>query len=299
MAGPVQSLLRGVRRRWNGRRIRSHNRGEFDSIRASKHAILREIGRAVEEVTENAFDRRAEEAFGRIESVRRELATQTDRKVVLTDYGAGDPNQEYSAEASSRGVVVTRAVAAICQSGGLSPLWNRVLFQLIRRTNRLRGLELGCSLGLSAAYQGTALSLNSGAGRLVTLDGAAPLAEIARENWRNLGVSNVEVVVGRFQDTLPGVLAAHRPFDYAFIDGHHDGDATLDYMNRLLANTSTDAVLVFDDILWYEGMKRAWHRIQRHPRVLGSVDLGVLGVVLTSTHEVRQSERYSFDLSYL
>ena len=65
----------------------------------------------------------------------------------------------------------------------------------------MRGLEMGTCVGISAAYQAAALNDN-GAGRLVTLEGYAELAAEAQELWSNLGLSNVEVIVGRFAQTL-------------------------------------------------------------------------------------------------
>ena len=62
----------------------------------------------------------------------------------------------------------------------------------------------------------------AGDGALVTLEGADSLAAIARRNLERLGRSNVRVVIGRFEDTLAGVLRELGTLDYAFIDGHHD-----------------------------------------------------------------------------
>ena len=65
---------------------------------------------------------------------------------------------------------------------------------------------MGTAVGISAAYQAAALALN-GRGTFTTLEGAEPLADIARDNLRRLGLGMVEVVVGRFEDTLDAVLA--------------------------------------------------------------------------------------------
>ena len=64
------------------------------------------------------------------------------------------------------------------------------------------------------------------------------------------------VITGRFQDVLDDTLADLREVDYVFIDGHHDEKATLDYFNRIYPFLSKNAIVLFDDISWSEGMKR-------------------------------------------
>jgi predicted O-methyltransferase YrrM len=123
------------------------------------------------------------------------------------------------------------------------------------------------------------LELN-GAGTLVTLEGAPAIADLARGHLGRLGLGRAEVVVGRFQDTLPGVLAARRPVDYVFVDGHHDEHATLGYFEQLLPFLADSALLVFDDIAWSDGMRRAWTAIARDPRVTSAVGLGPVGLCL-------------------
>jgi len=142
---------------------------------------------------------------------------------------------------------------------------------------------MGTAVGISAAYQAAALKLN-GYGTLVTLEGATSLADIAKKNFQHLGLDTVEVIVGRFQDTLPGVLTDRQPVDYAFIDGHHDEQATLAYFEQILPFLAETSLLVFDDIAWSEGMKRAWKTIAQDRRVGVAVDLGPgLGLCVIDT----------------
>ena len=63
-----------------------------------------------------------------------------------------------------------------------------------------------------------ALSLNK-AGKIVTIEGAKTLAKYAEQNIETIGLENVRVVAGRFQDVLGEVLNESRPVDFAFIDG--------------------------------------------------------------------------------
>src|SRR6185436_17045659 len=94
-----------------------------------------------------------------------------------------------------------------------------------------RCLEMGTNLGVSAAYQAAALAVN-GSGELHTIESAPPLAELSRGHLASLQLA-AEVHQGKFADVLPGLLARTAPLDYVFVDGHHDGPATVGYFAQL------------------------------------------------------------------
>jgi predicted O-methyltransferase YrrM len=153
-----------------------------------------------------------------------------------------------------------------------------VLFGLARQFRPNRCLELGTSVGISGAYQAAALHLNEH-GVLISLDLREAVVEQARILWNSLGLDRAEIVLGRFADTLPGVLA-DQACDYAFIDGHHQEGPTLAYFRAIADCAPRGCVLVFDDIHWSPGMERAWARIVTDPAVAEYADLGWLGIVL-------------------
>ena len=87
-----------------------------------------------------------------------------------------------------------------------------------------------------------------------------------------------EVITGRFQDTLAPLFDKRPAIDFAFVDGHHDRDATLSYFEQLVPHLSSEGVLVFDDIAWSAGMADAWSRIRSDHRVGLAVDLFKVGI---------------------
>lgn len=201
-----------------------------------------------------AFDPSERRCFARIEARRTKLARST-RKITLINGKTRLP----------------------IKLPALSPVWARRLFYLIRMTRPLRCLELGTSSGFSAAYQAAALAIN-GCGRLVTLEGAPEVAQLATANLAAIGLDNVRVETGFFADTLPGVLTELGGVDYAFIDGHHDKIATLAYFKLLVPSLSPGAVVVFDDITWSMGMRRAWSALQKHPVFRSTHTWGRMGL---------------------
>lgn len=208
----------------------------------------------------------------RIEAARVRLNAST-QEIRFLDYGVRFPGQERLAQP----IESIDLVSTISQRSSKAPFWNLLLFKLMRALQPQSGLEMGTCVGLSAAYQGAALSLN-GTGSLVTIEGVRDLAAVARQTLQGLDITPVEVVHGWFKKALPTVLARTAPIDYAFIDGHHQEDATLRYFEQLLPHLSQPALLVFDDIKWSEGMRRAWATISADPRVQVSMDLGPLGL---------------------
>lgn len=264
---------------------------EMNRMYNSPFAGTRTIAAAAAAMADHRLDGDESAWIDQIEALRNELVSQTDRTVTFVDYGAGDPGNTLTAEEMARGKRVTRTVAEICQTGNLAYAWRLFLFHLVRRFKPWTCVELGTSLGISGAFQAAALELNKN-GRLITLEGSEALAALARENFRRLKLERVQVHIGRFQDTLDRVLDENAPVDYLFLDGHHDEQATIGYFEQMLQYLSSDALLVFDDILWYEGMYRAWKRLTSYPQVRVAVDLGVVGVCLISK-QAKPKERYA------
>ncbi|MEJ7669124.1 MAG: class I SAM-dependent methyltransferase [Casimicrobiaceae bacterium] len=193
---------------------------------------------------------------------------------MILDHGAGSATEKRTAVEMETGVAKIQIVGDVCTIASKPPAWGEMLFKLVRYSRSTNCIEMGTCLGISAAYIGTALKLNGG-GRLVTLEGAATLAEIAKSNLGSLQLGNTTVTVGNFSKTLGPALSALRPIDFMFIDGHHDRDATLRYFEQARPFLAPKNVVVFDDIDWSDGMREAWAQIKQETQgyALGNVGL--------------------------
>lgn len=238
----------------------------------------RSLAGRVNAASERALSSTEERRIARIEQLRGDI-NASEVPLVRTDHGAGDPDSIRTQSEMMSGVEVTDSLGRFSTTASAPPDRCLMLFNLVRSVRPLSCIELGTAVGISAAYQAAALELN-GQGSLVTLEGAASLAEVARSTFRRLELDNVQVVVGRFADTLPEVLAKHRPVDYVFVDGHHVEQATLEYFDLIVPCLAEAALLVFDDIAWSEGMGRAWHAIARDRRVDTAMELGSVGLCI-------------------
>jgi predicted O-methyltransferase YrrM len=192
--------------------------------------------------------------------------------VEIVDFGAGSGNNRQP------GRVLHASLSKICRAASRRPVSGLLLMKLMQSIQPKRVLELGTSVGISAMYQAAGLEIN-GRGNMITLEGAPAVAAIAAANLRQLGLGErAEVVVGRFKDTLPEALTRGGPIDFAFIDGHHDFVATLEYFEQIKPSLSACAVVVFDDISWSSGMTAAWKKIVADPKVGLVVDIFSMGL---------------------
>lgn len=203
-------------------------------------------------------------AFSEIEVLRRHMLADK-RAVPLTDYGAGS-------QVSRRR---ERSIASLARYSGHPPFVNRMLFRLVQRYKPKKLLELGTSLGISTAYQ-SAAALDA---YLLTIEGDPQVAHLAAQHFKLMGLQNVGLLEGRFEDLLPEALAELGRLDYLFVDGNHRKAPTLQYFRDCRAHAHEASIFVFDDIHWSAEMEAAWRDIQQDDRVTLSIDLFFFGVV--------------------
>ncbi|MFW5707606.1 MAG: class I SAM-dependent methyltransferase [Bacteroidota bacterium] len=207
--------------------------------------------------------------FTDIEQERKRLATS--REVIFySDPGAG-PSGSIPAENKT----ITRSVAQITSSSLTSATYGRLFYRMIRYFNYTKVLEMGTSLGITTSY----LAKAGRRVRVVTLEGAEPVAEKASEVFNNLGLTNIALIRGNFESQLPDVLQKENTFDMVFLDGDHKGEKVLKYFDLLVKHIPPAGVVVIDDIRWSSSMNNAWNQIVSHPKVTISLDLYFMGIV--------------------
>lgn len=224
----------------------------------------------------------------RIELMRALLTTST-APLAIEDFGAGAGHKfDIDGNPVTRHMV-SKTLGAMTGSSK-PPRWAYLLFRLVRELQPPTAIEMGACVGISASYEAAALELN-GTGRLISLEGADVLADRSTHTLTELQLAHrADVRLGRFTDTLDTAIHDLTPVGFAFIDGHHVETATIDYMNQLLPHLTPEAVIVFDDINWSDGMRNAWHTITTHPAFALTVNLGSVGIAATSaTNTHRQN----------
>lgn len=219
------------------------------------------VFRFTEEVVEN---KRQFYAFKDIEILRK-LLLQNRNVLKIKDYGAGSL---VSGEKE-------RSVRSLVKYSATMPLYCRFLFYVINEFKPKTMLELGTSVGISTLYQSRAAT----DAKFITIEGDAGIAEVARQNLTRMRATNVQQMVGTFEEKLEPALKELKTLDYAFIDGNHREKPTIEYFEKCLDYSNENSVFVFDDIHWTEGMENAWNTIIAHPKVTLSIDMYFFGLV--------------------
>ena len=254
-------------------------------IRRSKKSLQNHenpVGIAVSKALDKAIKKSLTDEerlwIDKIESLRQVLNV-SDQQISIVDNGAGSSYSGVHGKVFNEVNVATHSVADVCRRSSKSYFWATLLFHLIREFKPNVCMELGTCLGISGSYLAAGLKLNQ-LGILTTIEGSPSLASLAGQNFKTLGLSNVELISGKFQDKLKGILAKNGPVEFVFIDGHHDGSATLHYFEQIYAFASSNTLLVFDDIRWSKSMKNTWRMIQADKRVGFAIDLWMVGICL-------------------
>ena len=199
-----------------------------------------------------------------IEERRRQLLHDR-RRLAIQDLGAGS---RVHADAG-------REVRTVARTALKSPRLAKLLYRLARHYRPQHILELGTSLGITTAYLSAAVP----GATIVTMEGSAAIAAVARESFQVLGARNIHLLEGNFDQLLPQALAQNPSVDLAYVDGNHRYAPTMDYFRQLLSAAHPGTILVFDDIHWSAEMEKAWAEIRGHRSVTCTIDLFFLGFV--------------------
>jgi predicted O-methyltransferase YrrM len=151
----------------------------------------------------------------------------------------------------------------------------QLLFRIVDRYGALKILELGTSLGITTLYVASA-NKNS---RVISLEGNPSLVELAQKQINNLGIKNITLMQGDFNETLLPALQQLGTVDFIFFDGNHRKIPTLQYFRQSLPFKNQNSIFVFDDIYWSEEMKESWEEIKSHGEVRLTIDLYYFGIV--------------------
>lgn len=219
-------------------------------------------------VREVLRDKRTYPCYQPLAALRRILKTD-QRSVEVEDFGAG------SRVISSS----TRRIGDIARSSLKTKKYSRLLFRMIHAWQPANILELGTCFGVTTAY----MASGNKKAQVYTMEGAPDIAKVARHNFSELQLENIELLEGNFDDQLPELLqrlmAENQHLDFVFIDGNHRKEPTLRYFKEILPLLKEDSVIVFDDIHWSEQMEEAWEVIKADPKVTLTIDLFFIGVV--------------------
>ena len=218
-------------------------------------------------------DKRFYYSFDEIEQLRQLLISKST-PVPIIEYGAG----------SNTNTNKTRAMADLLQKVAIPIKYGQVLFRLVNHLQPKTIVELGTSLGISTAYMTKAATQAT----CLTFEGNPHCAAIARSNFELLKLPNIQILEGNFNNTFFPVIQQLESVDFAFVDGNHQFQPTLDYFYALKEKRNTASVFIFHDIHWSKGMQNAWETIKKDADVTLTIDLFNMGMVFFRTGVPKQ-----------
>lgn len=201
--------------------------------------------------------------FEELEAQRKVLLSDNSA-VRVSDFGAG----------SSYGSGELRSIKKIAKQSLKSRKYAQLLFRLALHLKAKKILELGTSLGLTTSY----FASSDKQSKVFTIEACPNIHRKAQTMFDELGLVNIHAELGQFKDEIPKLGVG---FDLIFIDGHHDGEACLNYLEGLKSKLNPKgAVVVVDDIRWSSGMNRAWKSMLEDPFFQVKLDVFELGILI-------------------
>jgi len=165
-----------------------------------------------------------------------------------------------------------RKIKDIARYAGASKSRMQLIKSLVHYFKPESILELGTSLGM-----GTIALASNTTSQIISLEGCPETAQVAKTNLQNFNVSNVEIIIGKFSESIKKMHL--KQYDLIYFDGNHSKKATLQYAQDLLPTITNETVWVFDDIHWSSNMTEAWNIIKEFSEVTVTIDCFWLGFV--------------------
>ncbi|MEO1049485.1 MAG: class I SAM-dependent methyltransferase [Bacteroidota bacterium] len=175
-------------------------------------------------------------------------------------------------------------ISKIARHGITDKRYANILLNMANYLGAKKIFELGTSLGITTAYLAKADNA-----QITTFEGNEELADLAQVFFDRQGLSNIDIVRGNINISLPRILDNTDRIDMVYFDANHQYDPTLNYFNQCLRKAHKDSIFVFDDIYWSKEMKKAWQDIKEHYEVTVSIDLYKLGIVFLNPEFSKQN----------
>ena len=204
------------------------------------------------------------EIVSNIEQIRKKLIYDKGT-ITVTDFGSGSDNSEK----------YIRRVSCVVRKSCVPGNYGVLLANMAAEFGSPYILEFGTSFGISTMY----LALANQSTLVKTIEGCPAISEIARKNFSETGIKNIEVVSGSFDDVLPSISDKNTAPGLIFIDGDHHKAPLLKYFSLLVEISDFKTVIIIDDINYSKEMEEAWNEIKRFDKVSITVDLYRMGIV--------------------
>ncbi len=190
--------------------------------------------------------------------------------ITIKDFGAG-----------SHKLGSQRSIQEIFKVSSSKGHYGKILFQLSNHFQPMQILEFGTSLGIGTLH----FHLGNPDSQITTIEACPETLNFARDFLKDK-VTNVNFIESTFSDFLN--QNSTEKYDLIFVDGHHDGKATLDYMRKLESHSHNDTIFLLDDIRWSDDMFEAWNILLNSEKYNVSIDLFRMGILIPRKQQVKE-----------
>jgi predicted O-methyltransferase YrrM len=197
---------------------------------------------------------------------RRKYLKSDCRTILVNDLGARGAGKMKSR---------IRRVSDIAKHSALPLKYGILLSNMAAEFGKPFIVEFGTSLGFSTMY----LATTSSDIPIYTIEGCSSSAGIAQDNFEMMGLNNIEIIHGSFEDKMEDIHSLPNKPGLIFIDGNHRKEPVLDYFYKLAEKSDSKTVIVIDDINYSKGMQEAWSEIKKHKKVTITIDIFRMGIV--------------------
>lgn len=192
-------------------------------------------------------------------------------KIRIQDFGAG-----------SRKLGSERKINQIYKNSSSRGKFGKLLYQLNSYFKFNNVLEFGTSLGIGTMN----LHLGNPTSKIISLEACRETHRFTSSQLNQF--SNIQLLNQTFDKFLNE--SQNQKFDFVFIDGHHDGDALLNYLEKLKPLTHSETIFLLDDIRWSQSMFDAWNKIIKDKNYYLTIDLFRMGLI--SPRPQQQKEHF-------
>ena len=193
------------------------------------------------------------------------------RIIEVEDFGAG-----------SKKMGSKRTVKQLFKTSSSNGKFGRFFYQLSNFYQPKNSLEFGTSIGIGSVH----FAIGSPSSNVTTIEACKETYSIATANFRANQLKNIESIHSTFNDYLDSKPS--QQFDLIFIDGHHDGTALLDYLERLQPNYHDQTIILVDDIRWSDSMFEAWNKLVSSNQFNVSIDFFRMGMLVPRSGQMKE-----------
>ncbi|WP_018342256.1 O-methyltransferase [Cytophaga aurantiaca] len=168
--------------------------------------------------------------------------------------------------------------------------WRQLICRLVDERTPQIVVELGTSFGITTAY----IAATCPNAKIYTFEANSSLIELSREFFKLAGLTNIEIIEGDIDETLPAFLKQHPQIDVAYIDANHRFEPTINYVEQLMECVTWKGLIIMDDIYWSYPMTKAWEVLSSKKAVTVSIDLWQIGLLYFHTGQEKENFKLRF-----